>query len=249
MYSASAEASKPRQVAAARARAKAAGEKIVKTVSEVISGTLPLHRRKQFMELLDNTHISKIYVESARAVARSSKVAQDVFEQSVAKKVQIVPADLPDLFKHDQTPIEKYVRHIIFATTELERDLIVHRLRDGVNRKMATTIRRTQLGKPKVVGSKTVLDTVKPNAKVLKKFQAIALRRANGVEGQCGLRTVARLLSEALSLPRPMGHETARRMCQELLLKRGGAGVEGKKLRGLQMMVSWRCARHAGKVQ
>jgi DNA invertase Pin-like site-specific DNA recombinase len=139
-------------------------------------------------------------------------VAREVLEQSKAKKVHIVPADLPNLFKHTQTLVEKYVRHIIFGTTELERDLIVQRLRDGVTRK-------TQSGKPKVDGSKTLLDFLRPSTQVLKKLRAIALRRKYANAGQYGLCTAAPHLSEALSSSQTMAHETARRLCEELLTR------------------------------
>ncbi len=188
----------------------------MKTVNEVISGSLPLARRVEFLKLLDQGQVEKIYVESCRAVSRSAKVAEQLFEHSVKKRVQIVPADLPDLFKHEQSPIERYVRRIICATTEFERDLTVQRLRDGIARKMAETRDTTQTGAPKVSGAKTLLDIVRPSKKVLQKLRAIAAQR-NKAGGVVGLRGVARQLSNELCLPKHMGHETARRMCQQLL--------------------------------
>jgi DNA invertase Pin-like site-specific DNA recombinase len=208
-----AQASKPRQLAAAKGRAIALGDKIVKVVSEVVSGTLPLARRGEIMKLLSNGRVEKIYVESCRALSRSAKVAEELFDHSVQKGVQTVPADLPDLFQHDQTPVQRYVRRVICATTELERDLTVQRLRDGIVRKMATTRARTQSGRPKVSGAKTLLDRLNPNRKVLQKLQVLCVQyKRSG--GTFGLRSLARQLSHELRLPQVMGHETARRICQ-----------------------------------
>jgi DNA invertase Pin-like site-specific DNA recombinase len=165
------------------------------------------------MSLLKDGHFRKIYVESSRAVARSSTVAEKLFQTSVEHGVQIVPADLPDLYKHEATPVEKFVRRIVFATTELERDLIVQRLQDGIKRKMQTTRKRTQTGAPKVSGCASLLEIAKPTSRALTQLRAIAARRQSG---NYGLRAMARDMSVALDLPRTMGHETARRICSQL---------------------------------
>ena len=179
----------------------------------MVSGSLPAEQRDTFQKLLKDGRFKKIYVESSRAVARSSSTAEQLFQASVKHGVQIVPADLPDLYKHNATPMEKCVRRIVFATTELERDLIVQRLQDGIKRKLQITGRRTQAGRPKVVGCPTLLDIAKPKGKVLRQLRAIASRRASP---EYGLRTMARDMSTALCLPRTMGHETARRICRHL---------------------------------
>ena len=152
-------------------------------------------------------------MESSRAVARSSSVAEQLFQASVEHGVQIVPADLPELYKHDATPLEKCVRRIVFATTELDRDLIVQRLQDGIKRKLQPTSKRTQTGAPKVSGCATLLEIAKPTSRVLAKLKGIASRRDSP---NYGLRAMARDMSVALKLPRTMGHETARRICTQL---------------------------------
>jgi len=56
-------------------------------------------------------------------------------EKAKQDKVKIIPADLPDLMKPDATPAENIVRRIVFASTELERDMLVARLQDGIRQK------------------------------------------------------------------------------------------------------------------
>lgn len=81
------------------------------------------------------------------------KVAEELYELSVKNKVTIVPADMPLLYTHTPNSLDKYIRKIVFATTELERDHAVSRLQDGLARKMTTTKRRGQNGAPKVNGA------------------------------------------------------------------------------------------------
>ena len=211
-------ASRPRQVAAARARAAASGDRVCKTVCEVVSGCLPTQQRKEFLSLLECGGVSKIYIESCRAMARSAHVAEELWSRSAQHGVEIVPADLPGLLKHDATPVEQHLRRIVFATTELERDLTVTRLQDGLRRKMLTTSLKTQSGAPKVNGTRSLLDIMKPKPCVVRKLRQLAAKHKK--TPAFGLRSLAAAMSEALSLPRTMAHETARRMCSELLLKK-----------------------------
>lgn len=146
-------------------------------------------------------------------------MAEELFDQSVKKDVLLIPADVPDLFQHDQTPAQKYVRRVICATTELERDLTVQRLRDGIQRKMKSTKAKTQLGQPKVTGAKTLLELAKPSPKVLQVMKDFCNKHKKS-RGEIGLRALARQLSHELRLPRCMGHETARRICNSLLKAR-----------------------------
>lgn len=66
------QASRPRQIASAKL-ACVKGERILKTVSEVISGCLPANARSKLQGLLAGKRFLKIYVESSRAIARSAK--------------------------------------------------------------------------------------------------------------------------------------------------------------------------------
>ena len=122
----------------------------------------------------------------------------------MAKNVTIVPTDMPSLLTHAPTPVDKFLRRVVCSVTELERDVLVARLRDGVTRRVQTTRQVTQTGSLKV----------KPTASTLRKLKAVAKTRA--APNSFGLRTLALSMSDALQLPRTMGHETARRLCREL---------------------------------
>ena len=43
----------------------------------------------------------------------------------------MVPADAPDLLVHDPTPVQTFLRRVMFAMVELEKNLIVQRLAHG----------------------------------------------------------------------------------------------------------------------
>lgn len=78
------------------------------------------------------------------------KVAEKLYELSVTNNMTIVPADMPLLYTHTPNSLDKYIRKIVFATTELERAHAVSRLQDGLARKMTTTKRLGQNCAPKV---------------------------------------------------------------------------------------------------
>lgn len=91
------------------------------TVHEVINGSLPTQRRQELLKLIEAGDVKAAFLESCRALARSVKVSEELYEKAVQNQVSIIPADLPDLLKPDTTPAESFVRRIIFASTELER--------------------------------------------------------------------------------------------------------------------------------
>ena len=140
----------------------------MKTICEVISGSLPLDKRSTFQSMLSGTKfkIDKIFVESARAVSRDADVAEQIYKAAKAANVEIIPQDwteshpsrprwprasapsrnawpprsasaclsvgqdLPGLFAHDPSPVETFMRRVVLAMTELEKNLIVSRLAD-----------------------------------------------------------------------------------------------------------------------
>lgn len=53
------EASRPRQIAAAKLRALASGDNIAKVVSEIVSGSLPLARRTGIVKLIEQGNVKK----------------------------------------------------------------------------------------------------------------------------------------------------------------------------------------------
>ena len=136
-----------RQTTVCKQKCKEANTQIACQVAEVISGSLPLQQRNVFNNLLKKCHegqITKVFVEGSRAFARNAFVAEAMYEKSKELGVQIVPVDLPDLCAHQPNPAQKFLRRVMFAYTELEKDMTVTRLQHGwkqkiVNRKEETT--------------------------------------------------------------------------------------------------------------
>jgi DNA invertase Pin-like site-specific DNA recombinase len=110
-------------------------QKAIQCVSDVCSGTLPLSQRKGLCGLFDNKECL-VYMESARALARKASVAEDIWLKSKDAGVQLEAADLPGLLKHNPTPAEGFMRRVMFAMYEFERDLIVARLANGLKQKL-----------------------------------------------------------------------------------------------------------------
>ena len=108
--------------------------KLLKTITETVSGSLPLDKRatmKAMLEEAGTNGIKHIFVESARAVARNMDTAEEIYRKACDLGIHIIPSDMPDLFLPNATPIQKFVRRIVLAMTELEKDLVVSRLSDG----------------------------------------------------------------------------------------------------------------------
>ena len=73
------------------------------------------------MKLIETGDVKTFFIETCRALARSVKVSEELYEKAVQNKVSIIPADLPDLLKPDATPAENFVRRIIFAAGNCKR--------------------------------------------------------------------------------------------------------------------------------
>ena len=89
-----------------------------------LAGVSPLRKRKAFQNFLPRAAdqgIHEIVVESSRAVARDANVDEEFFQKSKNMGVRLVPADLPDLFAPNPTPVQTFVRRVMFAMTELEK--------------------------------------------------------------------------------------------------------------------------------
>jgi len=157
-----------RQRKACQAALASLGEQLqnrVQCVSETVSGMLPLDKRDQLKELLNGAKVGKVFVESARAIARSAIVAEEAWQMSKTNGVEIVAADLPQLFKHNPNPGETLLRRVMLAVQEFERDMIVMRLSHGLSRKKATSKRLTQAGTVKVNGTLSILERTKPSSR------------------------------------------------------------------------------------
>jgi DNA invertase Pin-like site-specific DNA recombinase len=212
--------SKSRQIQKSSEAATHAKVKIVKTVSEVTSGSLPADARQTLLSLLSGNVPGfetvkpgnlKVFVESARAIARDASVAEQLYQQSRKSGVQIVSADMPGLFSHQPTPAETFMRRVLLAVWEFDRDTILYRMAKGLDDKRKTSKDITQYGAVKVNGSKSIISKLKPTPAKLRAMKAAIRRYSNGVYG---LRPLAEKLG--CILKRKLAHETARRITAEV---------------------------------
>ena len=122
-----------RQTHAAKSAAKNAGmsptaiEKM-KNICDVVSGSLPLEQRRTLQNLLKENKIKTIYVESLRALSRDAAVGENIVQECQKQNKTIVTADLPGLCAAG--PVKKFVRSVMFGVMELEKELLVGRMKD-----------------------------------------------------------------------------------------------------------------------
>ena len=210
--------------------------KVAKSLTEVVSGSLPMDKRKAFTSFLaecSKSGIEEILVESTRAVARDASVAESLFQMSKSLGVKIVPADIPSLYEHSPNPAQKFLRRVMMAYTELEKDLTVQRLQAGLALKRQAVTKalktkqtkignkivfRNQRGHAKANGRMSILQHMKLEGTLTKQKlnrlkMAVSKFHQNGsLKGKTGLQTSIRNI-----LCRPdVGHETARRMAKEI---------------------------------
>eukprot|EP00438_Fugacium_kawagutii_P023949 Skav213219 [mRNA] locus=scaffold369:23605:24360:- [translate_table: standard] len=130
----------------------------LKRVTECISGMLPVRQRKKLLQLVSGDY-SHVFVESIRSLARKSGTIEDLYNEAKKNGCHIVVADTgADLFKHDATPAQNFMRRVLAAVTEFERDMIVHRLTSGLLRKKALLQAKTGKQEVKVNGRKSYLE-------------------------------------------------------------------------------------------
>jgi DNA invertase Pin-like site-specific DNA recombinase len=181
------------------------------TVNEVVSGSLPAAKRTQLVEILTKHRGKKVYIESPRALARSTVAGEQLYEMSRENNVQIVSVDMPELFDHKPSAGTAFLRRVMLAAQEFERDIIVERLQHGLARAKAKSRMRTQSGAIKVQGSKSTLEQIKPNRATIAKIRAIV----NKGWSQRMIRDYIRVL-----LKRPnLGTSTAMRILSEVKYK------------------------------
>jgi hypothetical protein len=218
--------SRKRQVEQAVDAAASQGLKVHSAIAEVISGCLKFDERETLKSVLerklpdmpkDKAKTVHLFVESVRALARNSMVAEQVYQVSKDNNIVVIPKDYPALFAHNQTPTENFVRKLVCALQELDRDTLVWRLQEGRKQKMKVTTRQNQKGQPKVNGAKTYVEELAPSKAMQNKIIALGKKRDAGV---FGWRPFAEKISDMLQLDQPLSHETARRMYRELLNKR-----------------------------
>ena len=213
-----------RQTTLCKQKCKEANAKVACQVAEVISGSLPLQQRSVFNTLLEQCHegkISQVVVEGSRAFARNAFVAEAMYEKSKELGVQIVPVDLPDLCAHDPNPAQKFLRRVMFAYTELEKDMTVTRLQHGWNKKLSTEekkqragqkVRLNQNGQVKINGRKGSLETD------LNTKQRKSLRKTCAMHkrGKLTVRMMAKEFSATLKKKNVISPETARRLFTQI---------------------------------
>ena len=203
----------PRQRQAALHQAKlvlGSSAAAVPEQAEVVSGCKPLESRKVLSALMQQKDV-KIFIENARAIARSAKVGEDIYEAAKKHNISIVPDDIPNLFALQPKPSEAFIRVIMLAVYQLERDLIVERLAHGLQKAKQVSQKISQKGCKKVNGSKSWLEKKPPSKKQLAKLRKIVKAKNNGkltwreVQGEfrtilrnrgLGLHTVMRQFTE-----------------------------------------------------
>ena len=203
----------------------------MKMIAEVVSGSLPLDKRGQFTKLMEMgaaKNLDKIYIESTRALARDADIAEAAYKTSKSMGVQIVPADLPDLCTHNPNAVQTFLRRVMFAMVELEKNLIVERLGDGRKRKadqvakeLQETIKNnkkprlglmTLEGNPKSCGVASTLEAMgKLSANKVQKLRKAIKDRD---DGKYGWRTLKKKMSNILNI-NIGSHERARRVSIE----------------------------------
>ena len=217
--------SRNRQIQEAVEAAGSQGINIHTSIAEVISGCLSYEKRETLKNILerklpdmpkDKAKTVHLFVESVRALARNSMVAEQVYQESRKNNVRIVPKDYPALFAHNQTPTENFVRKMVCALQELDRDTVVWRLQQGQEHKRQTTAEKTQAGQPKVNGCKSYVEHLAPSEAVKKTIMKLGKKRD---AGEFGWRPLGHKIAALLKLDKPLPHETAKRVYKEILMK------------------------------
>ena len=152
-----------------------------------------------------------VFVESARAVARNSLIAECMWRESRDTGIQIVAADCPDLFKHLPSPTESFMRRIVCAQMEYDRDVTVQRLTAGLMSRKAQSEEVTQKGQVKFNGSYSILDRCQPKPGVLRRIKGAISQH---VRGEFGLRPLAEKVG--VILRKPISPMAVQRMMNEI---------------------------------
>jgi DNA invertase Pin-like site-specific DNA recombinase len=176
-----------RQNVAVEAYAKRAGYTIVETFYDAaVSGADALDARPGFAEALKRiaaNGVRTIIVETASRFARDLIVAETGFRRLRDAGITLIASDAPNSFL-DDTPTSAFIRQVLAAVQELDRAMIVSKLKGARQRKRATGV--------KVEGRKSYSEAVPSTVERAKALKAEGLT----------LRQVAdRLASE--------GHQTS----------------------------------------
>ena len=222
----------PRQQSSGQADADASNVELVQQISEVISGSLPKDKRVKFNTLMKEApakEIHKIFFE-LRALSRDADVGEDMYKDSVRTGVEFNCRDCPGVFVHNPSPVQQFLRRVILAMIELERNLIVTRLAAGREAAHKAAVQQvkiakrqgklkvgmlTQKGGAKSAGPSSFLAWYgEPTSHQKKQLKAVIKDRDDGV---FGWRMLKEKINDIMGIE--LGsHETARRFAKECKL-------------------------------
>ena len=231
-------ASMPRQKTSGKKYAEQQNVEVVESIMEIISGSLPKTKRVKFNKLLadsQNKNISRIFMET-RALARDADVGEELYKESVQKNVEMHCRDAPGIFSHNPSPVQQFMRRVVLAMVELEKNLIVARLADGreeASKKAAEVVQQakrqgtlkvgmlTQDGNAKTVGATSYLAWCAQMTKSQKMQLKAAIKDKD--DKKIGWRSLQKRINNILDIDL-RSHESARRFANEfkMYIKNGG---------------------------
>src|ERR1700734_3548858 len=136
--------SQKRQEAAVEAFAKRAGYEIVESYYDAaVSGSDALDARPGFADALRriaSNGVKTIIVETASRFARDLIVAETGYRRLREAGITLIAADAPNSFL-DDTPSNVFIRQVLAAVQELDKAMIVAKLRGARQRKRATGVK------------------------------------------------------------------------------------------------------------
>lgn len=181
----------------------------MKKVSETISGMLPLKERNKLNGLLSGKNFDTIVVESCRALSRSVETSEQIFKTAKQNGVNIVSSDIPSLFRVDGNPATNFIRRVMAAVTEFDRDVLVLRLQGGIEQARKKTTRRTTNGLPKVQGRCSILEKHPPTDNQKRRLKEAFKDHRKGC---FGWRPLGKKVAQVMRLQSPPAPETCRRL-------------------------------------
>jgi DNA invertase Pin-like site-specific DNA recombinase len=134
--------SKTRQQSAVKLYAEKSNMDIVAEFYDAeVKGAVPAMVRPSFKKMFDymkSKNIDKMLVECADRFARDLMVQMNALALLKDNGMSVIPVNAPDHF-NDETPTSKFIRVILGAIAELDKDQIVSKLKSGKEKKRAMT--------------------------------------------------------------------------------------------------------------
>lgn len=131
-----------RQRTAVEAYAARYGLKIVKEFYDAdVQGKVHVESRPEFAEMLSfmkEAGITVILIETANRFARKALVQMTGYEMLRNMGIDLIPVDSPDHFLSDD-PMSEAIRGIVAVISQLEKDMLVKKLKSGRDRKRKLT--------------------------------------------------------------------------------------------------------------